>query len=175
MWELFRPNQYVVALEDIDLEALAEAGIKGLLIDRDKTLTAWRSREVSSAKRHWVAAAKERFSLCIVSNTIFRKGVGVVGEVLGIPVVCGWGVGRKPLPGAIRAALREINVGPRQAAIIGDQLFTDVLGGNLLGLHTILVEPVPGREFPGTYLMRILERMVARRLRLAPDNRATRE
>ncbi len=175
MCEAFRPNLYVVALEDIDLDALAEARIKGLLIDRDKTLTAWCSREVSPAKRQWVEAAKERFSLCIVSNTIFYKGVGAVAEDLGISVVCGWGLGRKPLPGAIRAALRQINVEPREAAIIGDQLFADILGGNLLGLYTILVEPVPGREFPGTSLTRILERMVASRLRLAPEDRPERQ
>jgi len=172
---VFRPNQYVVALEDIDLDALAEAGIKGLLIDRDKTLTAWRSREVSPAKRQWIERAKERFSLCLVSNTVFVKGIRAVAEDLGISVVCGWGLGRKPLPGAIRAALREMNVEPREAAIIGDQLFTDILGGNLLGLYTILVKPVPGKEFPGTCLTRILERMVAGRLRLAPDSRPERQ
>ncbi len=163
-----RPDLCVAALEDIDLDALAEAGIRGLLLDRDKTLTSWRSREISHAKREWIEAARGRFRLCIVSNTIFKGGVRAIAAGLGIPAVCRWGLGRKPLPGGIRAALREIEVGPQEAAIIGDQLFTDVLGGNLVGLHTILVEPVPGREFLGTRLTRVLEAAVAKRLGLKP-------
>jgi len=170
--ELFRPNQHFAALEDVDLDALAAAGIRGLLIDRDKTLTAWRSQDVSAAKQRWLDAAGERFRICIVSNTIFTRGVQALGKALGVPTVCRWGIGRKPLPGGIRAALATMDVAPRHAALIGDQLMTDVLGGNLLGLHTVLVEPAPGSEFFGTRLMRILEGMIAKRLGLAPQTAA---
>ncbi len=169
MLELFRPNQHFAALEDVDLETLAAAGIEGLLIDRDKTLTAWRSQDVSEPKRRWFEAAVKRFRICIISNTIFIRGVAALGERLGVPAVCRWGAGRKPLPGGIRAALAAIDVQPQHAALIGDQLMTDMLGGNLLGLHTILVEPASGSEFFGTRLTRILEGMIARRLRLVPE------
>lgn len=169
MLELLRPDMYVASLEGVDLDALAARGIKGLLIDRDKTLTAWRSREVSAARREWVAAAKERFSLCVVSNTIFYRGVRAVGDSLGIPVVIRWGLGRKPLPGAFRAGLRQIGVAPAEAAMIGDQLFTDIAGAKLQGLFTVLVEPVHGPEFPGTELIRPLERMLLRRWGLHPQ------
>lgn len=168
MLEILRPDLYVASLEDIDLDVLSARGIKGLLIDRDKTLTAWRSREVSAARRGWVAAAKERFAVCVVSNTVFYRGVREVGDSLGIPVVIRWGWGRKPFPGAFRAGLAEIGVAAADAAMIGDQLLTDIAGAKLQGLFTVLVEPVEGHEFPGTALVRPLERMLLRGWGLRP-------
>ncbi len=166
---LLRPDLYAPSLETIDLDALEARGIRALLLDRDRTLTAWRSRDVDSARREWVAAANERFSLCILSNTIFIGGVSAVGASLGIPVVVRWGLGRKPFPGGFRAALRMIGVDANEAAMIGDQLFTDIAGGNLQGLFTVLVEPVGEAEFPSTQLLRPLERMLLRRWGIDPD------
>lgn len=168
--ELLRPDQYVTALERVDLDKLADMGIRGLLIDRDRTLTAWHSREVSEAKRRWLSLAAERFALCIVSNTIFGRGVQKVADELGIPAVCRWGLGRKPFSGAMREALRLLRIQPSEGAIIGDQLFTDILGGNLMGLHTVLVQPVAGPEFVGTRITRVFEAVVAARLCLAPGD-----
>ena len=165
--ELFRPDQYVSALERVDLDELADMGIRGLLVDRDRTLTAWRSRQLSPEKREWLAAARERFSVCIVSNTLFRRGVQALAQELGVPAVCRWGLGRKPFRGAIREALRIIDVQPAEAVMIGDQLSTDILGGNRQGLHTILVRPVPGPEFCTTRVTRVFERWVAARLGLS--------
>jgi hypothetical protein len=53
---------------------------------------------------------------------------------------------------------------PATTALVGDQLFTDVLGGNLLGMYTILVEPLSPDEFPTTKLVRRLERLVRSRV-----------
>ncbi len=59
-----------------------------------------------------------------------------------------------------------MGVKPQEAAIVGDQVFTDVLGGNRLGVYTILVAPVSGKEFVGTKFMRMLERVVLRKLKM---------
>jgi len=48
--------------------------------------------------------------------------------------------------------------------VVGDQLFTDVLGGNLAGLHTVLVPPLSRRELGYTRLVRRLERWVLQQL-----------
>lgn len=169
MLGIFIPDQYVEALEDVDLDDLAAAGIKGLLIDRDKTLTDWRSRDISEAKRAWIIEAKKRFAICIVSNTIFGKGVRAVSSVLEIPYVARWGWGRKPFPGGMRVALSIIGCRAEETAMIGDQLFTDIWGGNALGMKTILVMPAPGPEFIGTMFVRFFERIIIRILKLFPD------
>jgi predicted HAD superfamily phosphohydrolase YqeG len=44
-----------------------------------------------------------------------------------------------------------------QTAVVGDQIFTDILGGNRAGLYTILVKPLARREFVGTKINRTLE------------------
>ncbi|MFP3903375.1 MAG: YqeG family HAD IIIA-type phosphatase [Armatimonadota bacterium] len=158
--DALRPDEYVEALEQVDLAHLYDRGIRGILVDRDRTLTAWRSDEVSEEKLQWLDEARKRFSVCIVSNTIFVNSLNELSERLDLPVVSRWGLGRKPMPGAMKAGLRVVDVAADQAAMIGDQLFTDVLGGNLQGMYTVLVQPVPGPEFAGTAVARVLERGV---------------
>jgi len=62
--------------------------------------------------------------------------------------------------------LEIMGVSGDQAAVIGDQIFTDILGGNRAGLYTILVKPLARREFMGTKIARSLELLVLRYLRL---------
>jgi len=82
-------------------------------------------------------------------------------EGIGVPVI--WRA-RKPFPFGLRRVLGLFGVRAGQAAMIGDQVFTDVLGGNLAGLYTILVEPLePTRESPFTRFNRLLERFIRRR------------
>ena len=52
-----------------------------------------------------------------------------------------------------------------ETAVIGDQLFTDILGGNRAGLFTILVVPLDRREFFGTKISRMMEKLVMHKIR----------
>ena len=70
---------------------------------------------------------------------------------------------RKPFAVGLRQGLRQLGLQPHETAIVGDQLFTDVLGGNRIGLLTIWVRARSQREFIGTRLVRKLERVVVRR------------
>jgi HAD superfamily phosphatase (TIGR01668 family) len=97
---------------------------------------------------------------CIVSNN-FSLRVRQVGAMLAIPVV-GWAL--KPVPLGFRRAMAIMGTRPATTALVGDQLFTDVLGGNLLGMYTILVEPLSPDEFPTTRLVRRIERLIRTRV-----------
>lgn len=169
VFDLLRPDEYVEALEYVDLDKLYSRGYRALLIDRDRTLTGWGEDDVAPAKRAWLERAMERFEVCIVSNTVFVSGVNRLGEKLGVKVVSRWGLGRKPMPGAIKAALKVVGVPAKKVVMIGDQLFTDVLGGNLLGIYTILTDPVPGPEFFLTRIVRLVERTVIAALNIHHD------
>ncbi len=81
--------------------------------------------------------------------------------MLGIP---GLSKANKPSRRAFLQALDLLGSRPEQAAMIGDQVFTDVLGGNRLGLYTILVVPLCRREFLGTRVLRLVERVILRNL-----------
>jgi predicted HAD superfamily phosphohydrolase YqeG len=62
-----------------------------------------------------------------------------------------------------------LGTSPGETAVVGDQIFTDVLGGNRLGLLTILVMPISPKEFISTQLVRKLERMVLRYLKISQE------
>ena len=152
---MFRPDLTATRITDVSLSALTERGIRGLIIDLDNTVCAYRSPALIEGVREWVAAAKEAgFVLVIVSNN-FPERVAAIGRELGIPGVPS---ALKPLPGAFLRALRLLGTPRRQTAIIGDQLFTDVLGAKLLGMHAVLTEPIVASDFPLTRVLRFMER-----------------
>ena len=69
----------------------------------------------------------------------------------------------KPLPFGFMRALKHLGLRRKQVAVVGDQLFTDVLGAKFLGLRTILTKPLVEKDFPLTRLLRFLERTIAGR------------
>ncbi len=140
---MLTPAAQVESVMEIDLELLERLGVRALLLDLDNTLLAWNQHELTEEVREWVALATGRgFKLCLVSNAT-PKRLGVQSRELGIPCVPS---AQKPRRRALRRALRLLEVQPGQAAMVGDQVFTDVLAGNRLGLYTILVIPLHLKE-----------------------------
>ncbi len=158
-----KPDLIVRGVENVDLEELWQRGIRAIILDVDNTLTAWRSEHIPAEKLQWIQRAKQRFKMCLLSNTIFMRRLRRLGERLGIPYVGRWGLGRKPFRGGVSHALALMGADPRHTAIIGDQVFADVLAGKRMGMLTILVDPVaPEREMVLTRFWRVLERPLRR-------------
>lgn len=145
---------------EIPLERLWQQGIRGLLLDVDNTVTAWRSLEVEEAVLAWLEQVTARgFRVCLLSNSN-KERVLPLGELLGLPALY-WA--RKPRRGGFLRACHQLELEPQQVAMVGDQLFTDVLGANRAGLTSILTEVVNPREFWGTrYIARPAERWFKR-------------
>ncbi len=158
-----RPAAMADTVCTVDLEQLWQQGVRALLLDLDNTLVHWNQEELPPAIRAWVQAAQARgMHLCIVSNA-FRGGrVRRVAEALGIGCVVRSG---KPFPRAFRRGMASLGATPAQTCAIGDQVFTDILGANRLGLMTVLVTPLHPTESPHTQLIRFLERPLRRRWR----------
>ncbi len=157
MFELLFPKKHLNSIFELDPQELKELGIKGIIADMDNTLVPWNDRTVQPRLSRWLADLKEKgFRVCIVSNNTADKG-GELARQLDIPAF--W-YAIKPRRRAFRKALREMNLAAKEVAVIGDQIFTDVLGGNRMGLYTILVTPISDKEFIWTRLMRRLERLV---------------
>ena len=161
---LFSPHEEHHSVHDIDYERLRSQGIRGLIFDLDNTLCPWRSPTLGAETRGLLKGLQERgFRICVLSNGDLRKRGGVSGELaeLGIPVIFS---AHKPLPFGFKRAQKLLGLGAEEVAVVGDQLFTDVLGGNLLGFYTILVFPCSSREHPWTrYVARSLERFLFKR------------
>lgn len=154
---MLTPDLYYRSVHAIDLDALRERGARVLLVDLDNTLLRRNSEVVTDDARRWVDKARAAgFDVCIVSNNWHERVEGIAAE-LGVPIV---GKALKPFPGAIRRALARLGAAPAEAAIVGDQVFTDILGGRLLGMTTVLVTPLSTSDLPHTKLLRLLERVV---------------
>ncbi len=139
MFDLLTPYRQVESVLDIDLEELREFGIRGILLDLDNTLLAWDNLVLSDQVQNWVRRATDLgFRLCIVSNAHWMR-LETQSVVLGIPYIP---AAMKPGTKAMRKALEMLGLKTHQATMVGDQVFTDVLGGNRLGLFTILVVPL---------------------------------
>lgn len=167
MLELLAPDEMVGRVSEIDLEALAGRGIRGLVLDVDNTLVPWGTTELAPDTVQWVARARERFAICLLSNSVRGRRMRVVAERLQVPGLAAWGLRRKPFRGGVRAALARTGTRPEQTAMVGDQLLTDILAGNRVGLYTIWVRRITGREFIGTRFNRLVEGWCARRLERA--------
>ncbi len=163
MWDKLYPNLWINSIYDLETELLREKGISGILIDMDNTLVPWGCYVADAEVVKWIESLKEKgFKLCMVSNSTPSKGKQLSLQ-LGIPGV--WNA-VKPRSKAFRRALAKLNVKAEETAVIGDQIFTDVLGGNFLGLFTILVPQLSSRDFVWTKIMRKIEKKVLQRMEL---------
>jgi len=149
---------FAESLAAVDLDALSSAGIRYLLVDLDNTLLPWNEYNVPEESRLWVEDAKKRgMKICIASNTRNPRRLNQIAESLG--VYCIYKAG-KPLGGRLCLAVEVMDGRVKNTALIGDQIFTDVLGGNRLGMFTVLVKPMHKREFIGTKVSRFFERLI---------------
>lgn len=162
---MLRPRDYYRSVNDIDLDELSRDGIDTLLIDLDNTLLARDATDVPDDVRAWAAHVLARgFKVRIVSNN-WHSHVPAVAERIGFELVA---KAVKPLPFAFMKALASMGSDRRRAAVIGDQLFTDVLGGNLMGMRTILVTPLSSSDLPHTLMLRRIEKMLLAQRRPLP-------
>jgi HAD superfamily phosphatase (TIGR01668 family) len=149
------PDLMCKRLFDIDLSLLQDQGIRGILVDLDNTLTRWQDREIDPETAAWVEAAlAKEMRLCIVSNSNGTRAEEVAGK-LGIASIKN---AAKPTPSGINRAMQLLGLRPEETAMVGDQLYTDVLGGKRAGIFTVLLEPIHKREFVYTRCVRIFER-----------------
>jgi HAD superfamily phosphatase (TIGR01668 family) len=154
---VFRPDSYARRLNDVSLDDLAAAGFRGIIVDLDNTLVGYGQDHLAPEDAAWIASARARgFGVCLVSNN-FNDRVTRVGSALGVPAISS---ALKPLPRGFAQALRTLGTEKTQTVVVGDQLFTDVLGAKFLGLHTILTEPIVAKDWLGTRILRLLERVV---------------
>lgn len=160
MFKILTPDQHLNSIFEVDLNHLQSLGIKGIITDLDNTLVPWNDRNITPRLAEWFATLRSRgFKLFIISNNSRDSG-GQLALELDIPAIF---YAVKPRKIAFRKALENMQLSPQEVAVIGDQIFTDILGGNRFGLHTILVTPISEKEFIWTKLMRMLERLIAGR------------
>lgn len=156
------PDEAFHSLAEIDLHAIAEAGKKLILLDVDNTLLPWRSEDIPQETRDWLDSGRAAgLQFCIISNTRNVERLKRLATEMDMKFMNGK---FKPSRAMFKQALDEFGFTANEALMVGDQLFTDILGANRTGIETIWVKPLHGREFVGTKVSRMGERFVRNRL-----------
>jgi hypothetical protein len=134
------PNHCYPSIYDIDPAELANGGIRLLLADLDNTLAAYGQRTAPPELHTWKENLERHgVTLFILSNSRKPTRARRFAESLGVPYVNRAG---KPRTASFFRVMKEHGVTPAETAIVGDQIFTDILGGNRAGVRTCLVHPV---------------------------------
>ena len=162
MFRLLVPHLRVESVLDLGVERLQEMGLDALLLDVDCTLKSYRTEKVNEDVNAWLGELRAAgIGVCLVSNGLGRR-VRRLAEEIDVPFVA---KAAKPFPFGIRAALRKTGFDRGRTAMVGDQLFADVIAGRLAGLTSILVRPIRPEEEPWfTRMKRPVERFLLRRM-----------
>lgn len=154
---VLQPDLLVSSLSEITPELLTSRGIDALLVDLDDTLVPAGGDALGSGAGDWFRLMRDAgFRVLILSNGKPERVAHWAAE-LGVE---GLSLVGKPFGRAFRRGLAALGSEPDRTAMVGDQVFTDVLGANRMGLLSILVTPLsPGRLFH-TRLLRKVERRI---------------
>lgn len=137
--KIFKPDIILRRITDITPEMLKETGVTALLLDVDNTLSTHHGTVLVDGLEEWLSEVKENgIKLIVVSNSK-RFRIEPFAARIDLPFVS---LACKPLPFGYSKALKTLSVKRGTSAIVGDQIFTDVLGANLFGIKSVLVRPV---------------------------------
>jgi hypothetical protein len=137
------PKLQVNSIYDIDLNGIWQSGIRGIITDLDNTLVGAKDPSATPELLDWLKLVQEAgFKVVIVSNN-HRIRVETFAQPLAIPFIFR---AKKPTRSPFLRALKLMGLTPRQTMVIGDQMLTDVLGGNRMGLYTVLVQPISRKD-----------------------------
>lgn len=154
---LLKPDLFFNSIHEINVDVLKKHDIRGLLVDLDNTLISHEAEELDERSRAWLLRLmRSRINCCIISNNITGR-VKRISKDLRIDYVGG---ALKPFRRAFLKGIGKLNIPKSNIAVVGDQLFTDVLGGKMVGIKTILVKPISRKERFWTEMIRHLEKKI---------------
>lgn len=157
MLKHFLPDEHVKSILDISPEDLQKRGIKGIITDLDNTLVEWDRPTATPQLIKWFDEVRKHNILVTIVSNNNQQRVKSFSDPLGIPFIF---QARKPMGRAFHRAIAAMGIKRNEAVVIGDQLLTDVLGGNRSGFHTILVVPVAQTDGFLTKFNRLVERRI---------------
>lgn len=156
------PDAYLKRVEDINVEFLNKNKIKALLLDVDNTLVD-HTKKMTESVIQWAKELKgQGVKLYILSNTNDKQKIENIVKKINIPYQC---FAMKPLKKGFKKAQKELGEKSENIAIVGDQIFTDVIGGKRCHMYTILVEPIKEKDFWYTAWKRPIENKIKNKMK----------
>lgn len=162
------PDCYLKKATEISTSLLQTNHIKGLILDVDNTIIDLDKNMLEGIQK-WCEDLKEQeIKFCILSNSNNKEKVKQVAEKLQIPYFY---FAMKPLGTGFRKAKQLLNLEEKNIAVVGDQIFTDVLGANFSHMFSILVQPIAEKDIFITVLKRPLEKFILKRYQMKENRR----
>lgn len=155
---MFYPRDYFKSVTQITKKYLDENRIQALILDVDNTLIDY-DKNLSQEIISWANTLKDSgIKMVILSNSNKKEKVKNVAEKLNIEYLF---LGMKPLKRGFKKAKKILQIEENnKIAVVGDQIFTDIIGANRMKMYSILVEPIEKRDIWITVLKRPIENYI---------------
>ena len=159
---LFKPLIYQKNIFSINYKKLKERKIELLIFDLDNTILKVGDDLPSIETQELFKKLEKDFKIIIASNNV-RKKVSKIADFLNCDYLYSL---MKPSKRIKRFLDKKYNIDSSKCAIIGDQIVTDIIVGNRLGMCTILIDPMSERDYKVTFLNRWFEKKIMKKIKL---------
>ena len=133
------PTWRADAVTDITADFLKSHDIRLLMLDFDNTIVPYTTNIPTDGVKAWLEAMRNSdLTVCVVSNSRNSR-VPDFCQKYGLNCVTH---AKKPFPKGIRQCLKQFDIPAHQAVLVGDQIYTDTLGGGCSGVRTVLVRAI---------------------------------
>ena len=156
MNHILYPDEYLPSAYKIDYDKLYQKGIRGLIFDIDNTLVP-HGEPADRRALDLFCHLKELGIRCVLLSNNKEPRVRMFAEKAGVRYIF---KAKKPLPKNYRQAMELMGTDCSNTVFIGDQIFTDIVGAKLAGIHAILVEPIDPKEEIQIVIKRYFEKIV---------------
>ena len=165
--KLLTPKMYYPNIYEIDYKKLKELGIKCLLFDFDNTCMGYKDKNLSNELITLFKKLKKMGFFIIIFSNARNKRLNQFKEIN----IDYNSLSKKPLQIEFKKILTKYNYKKEELCIIGDQIFTDILGGNRFKIQTCLVDPLTNKDFIITKLFRQIEKRIIKKLKYTTTER----
>ncbi len=150
------PNMYQKDIQSIPYQKLKKMGIKCLIFDLDNTIALIDQKKITEETKKLLTDLKKDFIIVIISNNI-KSRVQSYANYLDCDFVA---TAMKPLSRGFRKIKKKYHFQKDEMCMIGDQIVTDIYGGNRYGMFTVLVDPLGEKDLKITSINRFIERKI---------------
>ena len=159
---LLKPTVALENVTDITPELIRQLGIDAILLDVDNTLAPPTSHLPYDGVQEWIDSIKQMGIHIVICSNNYKKRVKPFSDRVGLDCVA---MSLKPFPFGFNRAKRKFKEKPDSVLVVGDQVYTDVLGANLAGMKSVLLAPRSEEHGFSIWLRRKMEIGVRKKLK----------
>lgn len=160
--DLYVPDMYQESIFTVNYQKLIEDGIRLILFDLDNTIIPYEIKELDMKVKDLMSDLKQKGIIPVVFSNSPRKRVKHYADIIELEFVFS---AKKPLPKKFLETLKKYKVSENEVAIVGDQMVTDIKGGNRIGITTVLINPISKNDPIWTKPGRFKEKILKEKLR----------